>query len=564
MAIRFFMSLAHKKERTKNQLLLYLYSLEISAAMKSTEISSCGDEEASRGSSSGRYNEGYDSATSTSGSKAQSTTDKASNSRDGEDNDSTLAGTRKLEAPAIGIAKAEDRAVFRSRLAVVIFLTVCTVSVATLVYLDTRQGEEQQMQEEFDDLSLKVFLSLALSMEACLSSIDSFVVSIVSFAEMNNATWPFITTPHYGVRTSKVRAVAKSTMMTQIPIVPFDKIEEWNQYSMREGPIWVEDSRSTQRVDPGFKGSDFENIVSLPVWGTTPIEQETNGLVFPLWQSYPTVPILDVSPFNLDAVTSVAAALEGLRQGHALIGGVGNDASVETADLLKEILAKYVDVNQTDVAEPFSQINFPIFENGASDLVGSKPGKLVGALQDWFFWRDFLVNILPQGSNGLVIVFENGCNQTFSYQINGPEAIFLGSSDMHDPQYEAFGVSMGLIEMVELSSGYQYYTGAPLSDDTCPYTLSVFPSQDFENQYVSSDPAIYTVIAIAIFVFTTLVFLIYDFLVERRQKKVMKTGKAAVNAVRITFDSQTISTDTTTFASCSCKIVSYRIVSLPQ
>jgi hypothetical protein len=54
-------------------------------------------------------------------------------------------------------------------------------------------------------------------------------------------------------------------------------------------------------------------------------------------------------------------------------------------------------------------------------------------------------------------------------------------------------------------------------------TLRVYPS-DVMDEYVTSDPVIFTVAAVLIFVFTSLVFLLYDRLVERRQKKVMSTA----------------------------------------
>ncbi len=46
-----------------------------------------------------------------------------------------------------------------------------------------------------------------------------------------------------------------------------------------------------------------------------------------------------------------------------------------------------------------------------------------------------------------------------------------------------------------------------------------------EDDYITSNPIIFTVAAVLIFVFTSVVFLFYDVLVERRQKKVMSTGK---------------------------------------
>ena len=46
-----------------------------------------------------------------------------------------------------------------------------------------------------------------------------------------------------------------------------------------------------------------------------------------------------------------------------------------------------------------------------------------------------------------------------------------------------------------------------------------------EDDYITQRPITFTVAAVLIFVFTSVVFLFYDLLVERRQKKVMSTGK---------------------------------------
>jgi hypothetical protein len=69
------------------------------------------------------------------------------------------------------------------------------------------------------------------------------------------------------------------------------------------------------------------------------------------------------------------------------------------------------------------------------------------------------------------------------------------------------------------------YTGLPLSMGGCQYFLQVYPSSDMEDDYITSNPIIFTVVAVLIFVFTSVVFLFYDCLVEKRQKKVMSTGK---------------------------------------
>jgi len=36
-------------------------------------------------------------------------------------------------------------------------------------------------------------------------------------------------------------------------------------------------------------------------------------------------------------------------------------------------------------------------------------------------WDKYLVNLLPEGANGIVVVLENSCGQAVSYELNGNE-----------------------------------------------------------------------------------------------------------------------------------------------
>jgi hypothetical protein len=59
------------------------------------------------------------------------------------------------------------------------------------------------------------------------------------------------------------------------------------------------------------------------------------------------------------------------------------------------------------------------------------------------YWRDLLTDLLSPGSNGIVIVFENECNPSFTYEVNGPDVVYLGRGDLHDSKYDSaeIGVS---------------------------------------------------------------------------------------------------------------------------
>jgi len=75
--------------------------------------------------------------------------------------------------------------------------------------------------------------------------------------------------------------------------------------------------------------------------------------------------------------------------------------------------------------EPIADIIYPYIE-GATDkmnLFGNgdydpKAHKLGGFISLSFYWRDKIGDILPSGSDGVVVVFENPCSPPFTYQVN--------------------------------------------------------------------------------------------------------------------------------------------------
>jgi hypothetical protein len=58
------------------------------------------------------------------------------------------------------------------------------------------------------------------------------------------------------------------------------------------------------------------------------------------------------------------------------------------------------------------------------------------------YWRDLLTDLLPPGSDGIVIVVDNECSSSFSFQVNGPDVQYLGRGDSHDSQYESMEVGV--------------------------------------------------------------------------------------------------------------------------
>jgi class 3 adenylate cyclase len=68
------------------------------------------------------------------------------------------------------------------------------------------------------------------------------------------------------------------------------------------------------------------------------------------------------------------------------------------------------------------------------------------------------------------------------------------------------------------------FSGVPIDPENCPSTIHLYPSDDMKNDYTTSKPVIMTFASIGIFIFTSIVFAIYHYQVERREQREINTS----------------------------------------
>jgi hypothetical protein len=186
--------------------------------------------------------------------------------------------------------------------------------------------------------------------------------------------------------------------------------------------------------------------------------------------------------------------------------------------------------------EPLVRLVYPIVQSQASlqGFVSSEDkGRVVAIVASSFFWSTLLRGILPSGQDGVVVVINNACGQTFTYELNGGQAVYLGDGDLHDVTFSEFAIYAnftGLSEYAEQEDVDHYYSGWPIDEEYCLYNITIYPSETFEAKYRSDDPNIFTYSVILLFLFTSCCFLGYDKLVTARQTKVMQSA-AKSNAI---------------------------------
>ena len=121
-------------------------------------------------------------------------------------------------------------------------------------------------------------------------------------------------------------------------------------------------------------------------------------------------------------------------------------------------------------------------------------------------------------------VLLNNLNQTFSFRIDGQGVQYLGPGDMHDSSFDYLKVSANVAQHVEERArpATRAFTTVPLDQSFSVHILSLYPTQDLQDNYVNNDPIIFAVIVASIFAFASLVFVTYDCLVQRQQRIVME------------------------------------------
>lgn len=133
----------------------------------------------------------------------------------------------------------------------------------------------------------------------------------------------------------------------------------------------------------------------------------------------------------------------------------------------------------------------------------------------------YFLGLLPPGAEGVFLILESDCGETlqqqYTYIINGGEAKFLGHGDLHDAQYNYLEVGTDLGRTLDTNSTY--------GPGNCRYSIRAYPSDEFEDHYLTNQPIYFTIGLVALFLFTSIVFLTYDYCVERRQRVVYKSAQ---------------------------------------
>jgi class 3 adenylate cyclase len=188
------------------------------------------------------------------------------------------------------------------------------------------------------------------------------------------------------------------------------------------------------------------------------------------------------------------------------------------------VLTAIIQLVQDTILRPSSILFYPV------RAAFSREGQLdhvIGSISIVFSWDDVLSRILPSHLHGLVCVLQTNTGQEFTFRL-GDKVEFLGQGDLHDSSFDslAYPVDANLEETNKVLGNV---------DHLITYQLIVYPSVQFESQYKTSKPALYTFGVVLIFFCTAALFCLYDYLVTMRQSTVAKAAQQTGDIVNAMF-----------------------------
>ncbi len=168
---------------------------------------------------------------------------------------------------------------------------------------------------------------------------------------------------------------------------------------------------------------------------------------------------------------------------------------------------------------PVFSMFYPIF----NDLSASE---VTATISFDFVWMRLLSNILPVGSEGIDLVLENSCGQTYTFSIaSGKNLTFVGEGDLHDTTFADMKQASKYADFNHVlrhaSSGNQRKRSNEVG---CKYRLHAYPSAAFIDRYKTSTPGIVTAAMVVTFLIMSIVFFAYDRLVRRLQRNLMRSA----------------------------------------
>lgn len=464
------------------------------------------------------------------------------------EDETTTTDTTSSSATSQQQQQMGSKAVVLLKIVVIFILILSALMLSFLTYYFISQDESDDFSTQFADFATKVMEEFLDSSHLKVYTCYSLSIAYTTEFEDSDA-WPAVSLSRFPVKTFGATDLARASSIGFAPYVTDQTRHGWETYASTVHPTLDLDSSAIAAISPKSiipkveTGDDSQTSLKIEdgiyrMDNETAVPDPGPGPYFPLWQVSPATEYAKAIMYNQFSDSSRNTALQQM---------MATSNPIYSRVFYQDV---FDETKEDSEFETRAVLYFPVFDT----FVG---GEVSGAVSAEFNWEDSFRYILPAHATGIVCVLENTCGQTFTYVIQGEDTVFMGTGDLHDPHYDEMEISTTYEDFLHtynaaaLFNDYssQEYSSSSTSStststkeatdserrildsaDGCLYLVRIYPSTEFESLYHTTDAMFYAGIVALVFVFTSIIFISYDCLVQRRQNQVMSTA-ARANAI---------------------------------
>ena len=285
--------------------------------------------------------------------------------------------------------------------------------------------------------------------------LTTLATTLAVYAETNGneeEQWPFITLPMFELHAENMRQQSNMETINFLPLVQHSERASWIEYANQKHESWVTEGHflQTGSLDRLVGGDDTYHPYVSHRLADGSFENETElDSYFVSWQYSPPPATYDLINGNLFSVPFFASAGRAMMtlMNETVMTPVFKHVGIPTAMTKDEHKGLHSDLLDTRSENPHAFAVHPVRRVSVPDSDnpnGGIPGDIVGVLAGAAAWDVALLDLLPEGVEGILAVVQNTCNQSYTYEIRGPNAMFLGPEDLHEDKYDDMNVVVNL------------------------------------------------------------------------------------------------------------------------
>jgi hypothetical protein len=274
----------------------------------------------------------------------------------------------------------------------------------------------------------------------------------------------------------ELRAIGLIPKVTPQQITSFEAFA-YNFYASQSNPLY-----RSLGISSFGKGISATNATTDKRYRDTTGVHGGYDLLFPIFQMQRLFENKPALMYNLHSESNRIGAIDDVINCFEI--SVNKSKCIAATDVIKLV--------QDTVFRPAILVIHPISPR-------DDPNTLVGICHGVMNWDTVFSNAMPSYVDGIDIILSGG-SITYSFTTKQGNIIYVGSGDHHDTRYDSDGHTFALTEL----------------GDHIVYSVSIYPSKEYEAQFKTNLPLYAMFVAFGIVLLTSILFVAYDYLVNRR------------------------------------------------